>query len=82
MSAGLFFLALMSAGFRGQVETIKEKRARDVLGVMQQRDEVSEEVDSLREINEALRRELARLKTEAAAESDAASSSEVSRFRV
>jgi hypothetical protein len=59
------------------VEAIKEKRARDVLAVMQQRDEVSEEVDSLREINEALRRELARLKTDAAASSDAASSSEV-----
>ena len=47
---------------RTEVEELKEKRARDILAVMQQRDEVIEEVDSLREINEALRNDLARLK--------------------
>jgi len=47
---------------RTEVEELKEKRARDILAVMQERDEVIEEVDSLREINEALRNDLARLK--------------------
>ena len=47
---------------RTEVEELKEKRARDVLAMMQQRDEVLQEVDSLREINEALRNDLARLK--------------------
>jgi hypothetical protein len=59
---------------REELESVKEKRARDVLAIMQQRDEVAEEVDSLREINEALRRDLARLKkgTSPAADAQAA----------
>jgi FtsZ-binding cell division protein ZapB len=53
---------LWRSRLRTEVEGLKEKRARDVLAVMQQRDEVMEEVDSLREINEALRNDLTRLK--------------------